>query len=345
MRRAKKQKQAYSRLIRSNEPLAPWERLPVHELPEVQRQREREYKRRASLVKRIGESALVGYSLVPHLVFGYMSGIKDKAKRVEEAKKFARTGRGNEFAHLSVGRLIKIKEKRDKAWQAAGEKAEARFRGRHPNVAIREAELHKKWEEKEAERKRSDIFWGAVRKSSWAMEFFEKRMAYSFSKSIPTRSEGFHGNYQDLARSALEEALTRQKEDGSIPLMGINVERERFASHNEAGDSLAEIRQSEKSYVDGASTALWKLGFVEFDQESDLRYGKGRFNDDITWRRGENGRGVTASIAFDQDNELHQMLAPDIDTSLNPQIEATIHKGDMSLSVVKAATPSVMVPV
>lgn len=324
MRENKKQKQAYGELIRSTKPLTPGERLPVYELPEVQRQERKEFKRMAPLFKRVGEVALLGLAKLDFSIWGYISGLpkNDPESMKKAGDEYARTGRGNYAAYLATSRMPRIVERRSERRKKASDKAVSKFREAHPNVTIREAELHKDWKKGEAARRHSTLFSKIVNKSNYAVEYFSRKRAYSFSKAIPTRGEGFDGSYQELAKSALSDALNHQREDGKIPLLGMGAEKMRFAAHEAAGDSPREIWQSEKSYVEGASTALWKLGFVEFDSEDSLRYGKGRFNPDIEWGKPEDSHpGFTASLAFDPDNELHQMLAPDRAALSNPRIE------------------------
>lgn len=314
-----------------------------------------EFRRRVPLVKRLGETATRMMLAPSSGVWGYISGIpKDNPEAMKKAAvEYSKTGAGNYAAYLAVGKS-RLQETNDKHREAARAKAVADFREAHPNIALSETDRHKKWEEQEATRKYSNTFSRIVRKSDYAIEYFSKGSAYSFAKSIPRRStgthEGFDGSYQELAKSTLGDALKHQKEDGTIPLLGIEAEKMRFAAHEHAGDSLREITRAETSYVEGASTALWQLGFVEFDNEHDVKYGKGQFNPSIEWGQTENQQGTTASIAFNPNNELHQMLVTDASTFTNPRIEVDVFNGSdprsagrMDLRVVEAAEPTVAI--
>ena len=293
---------------------------------------------------------MLGLTQAESGIWGHVSGVpkNDPEAMRKASENYARTGRGNYAAYLASG-PSRIKEKRAEHRKVARDKAVAQFREQQPNIALREAELRTKWQEAEAKRRRQKIFSSTVSKSNYAIEYFQKHSASSFAKSIPRRSldhkpnTGFDGSYLELAKSTLNDALTHQQGDGTISLLGAGIERERFAAQDAAGAKLQEISQSEDSYVGGVSTALWKLGFVEFNSEDQIRYGNGSFNPDIEW--GEHNQ--TASLALDPDNELHQMLIPENSSFSNPRIEVDMasYRGDsrqepsMSLRVVEAAAP------
>ena len=156
------------------------------------------------------------------------------------------------------------------------------------------------------------------------VDYFRSKNAYSFMKSIPRRPSsegqpGFIGNYSELAKHTLASALTHTSKDGTVPLLGANLQRARLADHGKQGQSIRAASNAETHYADGVSTALWQLGFIQIEKETDVPYSRGRFNPSIEW---ENGDGsVKARLPYDPTNELHQMLVPAEGASAHQMIE------------------------
>lgn len=330
--------------MRSREPIAPGGTLPVSELPSVQRQERREYRKRAPLLKRIGHTALENLAGVVTIATNPQTFFKSP----EAIKESAKTGKGLNFLGRAAARkwVIKAENRQEelrKHRRAARNTAVTDFRDKYPNVALQEADLQKEWQRQENVRLRKKIFTDISRRSSFATEYFQRRSAYSFSKSLPRRTsygteKGFEGNYADLARDTLQSALTYRKKDGSIPLLGRDITTERFK--DKESSRPVNLRQSEEAYVEGVSTAMWQLGFVQFENERQINYGSGTFNPDITWERSPDGVSTTASLAFDPENELHQMIMPEGSNFSNPQVQVEISGGNMDLRVAEAAVPT-----
>ena len=346
LRQKQKQQKAYSELIRSGESLAPWEKLPVRELPDVQREQRKEFRARMPLIKRVGETALYGIAKVDSAVWGYISGIsKNNSESMKKAsEEYERTGRGNYAAYLATNSLTKIVERRRKHWKSAGEKAETKFREEHPNVALHEAELREKWKGEQAEKARRRASVAINDKSKWIVDYFRDGRIGSFSKAIPRRpnregAPGFTGDYIEYAKDTMGSALERREEDGSIPLLGRKLQKERMAQREQQGQSISQAISAEKDYADGVGVALWQLGFVEFEDEKKMRQGQGRLNPDTQWGETADHSGVTARIPFNPENELHQMMMPEGGDLSNPMIEVEMnqpqesHKGGLYMNL------------
>jgi hypothetical protein len=337
MEKGKKQKQAYGKLMSSAQPALPeGKTLPVHELPAVRKRERKEYRKRAPMLRRLGGSALDTMAGVTMIA----SNPQMYGRSTEANRESMRTGKGlSRLGRLAARRWVRSGEKRDKQRGEAREVTVAKFREEHPNVALQEADLHKKWEREEAERQREEAFSSVVTRSRNATEYFRRRIGSSFSKYIPGRETGFNGSYLDLAKTTMGNALTHQRKDGAIPLLGYGIEKERFEAKEAAGTPLSDIKGSD---VGGASTALWKLGFVELEERM-VRYAGGKFNPDIEWGQTEDRSGVTADLAFDPENELHRMLVPESSEFSNPRIQVEMSNDTdtpyMDLRVVEAVAP------
>lgn len=95
--------------------------------------------------------------------------------------------------------------------------------------------------------------------------------------------------------------------------------KEQASGYRDASFKISDAYRDGREYVQGVDTALWKLGFVEFDSESDVHVGRGRFNPDVQWN--QNPDNLTAQLAFNPENELHQMLVSQAGEFANPMIE------------------------
>lgn len=212
------------------------------------------------------------------------------------------------------------------------------------------------------------------RNASSATEYFVKSNTYSFSKALPRRPQ-FQGSYDELAKSSVEFAAKNRQEDGSIALLSSNtltgIVKERLPLspddvHRDGPqvtyrrivptgyeESTANTSQSFRNneqelfqelqggydYTAGVATSLWKMGFVEFDSEKDIVSGDGhRMNPDIGWSRGEDGT-TFASIPYNPENELHQIIAGDPIDTADARIQLAIndknrYAPEMSVSLV-----------
>lgn len=235
--------------------------------------------------------------------------LHEKSKRLE--RDF--TEKRGEGHLVSAARAYKAdradqKHKVQTERQKAANEAVSKYRTEHPEIAERERKEAETATQHEAMLRLSD-------KQDWIVECFQNgRDVGSFSKSIPRRpsyegERGFTGDYTELAKTSLTSALAHKSEDGTIPLLGGSLQREHLAELKEQGHSVYAASKAEVEYTDGVSTALWQLGFVQFDDEKHIPYGRGHYNPDIEWEQSENS--VTARIPFDATNELHQMLAPE----------------------------------
>jgi len=202
----------------------------------------------------------------------------------------------------------------------AADEGVLKYREAHPEIAERERK-----EQLEQFRHETRVNLGF--KLDYSVEYFRDRNAYSFLKSIPRRPSyegqpGFTGDYAKLAKSSLTSAMTYRQKDGSIPLLGGRLEQKRLADLEENGKSVSAIRQHESRYIDGVSTALWQLGFVQVDKEEDIPYSRGNFNPNIEWEESQDA--VKARLPFDPNNELHAMLVSDDSTASERMIELTM---------------------
>lgn len=144
----------------------------------------------------------------------------------------------------------------------------------------------------------------------YILQYFPESI-YSFAKLIPREGDpGFNGNYKELAKKTLESALTFRDENDSIPLLGAELERRRLQSDLDRGMPIPEAIDHERTYIDGVSTLLWKLGYVLFKNERDVAMGRGEYNPILKIVRDADSDRL--QIPFDPKNELHHMLAPDV---------------------------------
>jgi len=268
--RNKNRKQAYHELLRSDDAT-----LDVGALPEVMRDQRREYRRSTPFLKRLGNTAARGIEMT------YIVGTNPHVLVPKLREKIGL----NAFGRVELGGPgggAPFEKELDKQRQKAGEKARKRFRKSHPNIAQVEAENFKKAQKSEIEsRVRS--------RTGWITEYFRPGKQSSLSKAVPARRSAQNPNgleskdYDELARTSLEDALRHRHENGSIPLLGRDIAEERMKEKERALTPYTEIHQTEDTYVDGIATALWKLGFLEFENEGKIDYADGKFNPDITW--------------------------------------------------------------
>lgn len=335
----KKQKVTHQDLINTPE-LRGSEKLRVFQLEELQKQARAEFKKRdISLVKRIGHTALDGIAATHLFVSnpkvakkafedsfnGFHGSPAETSKPTHEKVKLNRLG--GFAARLSLNRLDKRYEreaKRNEKWQESHEKVEADYRKSNPDIGEREAVLHDEARQRAYEDQRGRTVFDAYSRNKYVMGYFAEGNTYSFSKSIPRRKDrfdkpGFDGSYLDLAKNTLKDALSHKKEDGSVPLLGIETSRQRVAEQENAGTSLGQINADSREHVQGVSAALWQMGFVEFKEERLIDYGKGNFNEDIQWAKDNDS--LTAQLPYDPGNELHGMLMPEESGFANPMIE------------------------
>jgi hypothetical protein len=211
--------------------------------------------------------------------------------------------------------------------------------------------------------------------ASFATEYFLKHNAYSFSKALPRRP-GFEGSYDELAKSSIELAAKNRQEGGSIALFSPNILQgivkdklplspddarrngpqviySRIGSQgyeNQSVNTSLSFRNNDQrlfqeiqgnhDYTGGVATSLWKMGFINFESEESINYGKGEFNPNIEWSRGEDGT-TFASIAYDPDNELHQIICGEQADPSNARIQLAINDSqryappEMSVSLVE----------
>jgi len=163
-----------------------------------------------------------------------------------------------------------------------------------------------------------------------------------FSKSVPGRAVDRHtgsigypfdGDYLSQATSTLQTATDNfTKPDGSIRLLDRSHWQETIEG---AGfQSPAEVQAVERNasdYISGVGTLLWQLGFVEYDNETDIPMAQGKFNPNIEWGRDEDN--IIYSLPFDSANPLHQTLAGGSAPGHSVQIVMPIepHHTDLSL--------------
>ncbi|MBC7546292.1 hypothetical protein H7171_00930 [Candidatus Saccharibacteria bacterium] len=223
---------------------------------------------------------------------------------------------------ISMARAYKLgsaeEKRRGKDERAnVADQAVLKYREEHPEVAIRELK------EQEA-LLRNNALVSLESKRDYAINYFQNKSVYSFSKAIPRRPHyegepGFSGDYAELAKATVSSALAYKAKDGTIPLMGSRLEQIRLTKGREQYQSMYTACKAEDHYSDGVSTTLWQLGFVQFEKESDIPYGRGNYNPAIEWEEAE--KCVKARIAFDPTNELHQLLASNEDAGANRMIE------------------------
>jgi hypothetical protein len=80
------------------------------------------------------------------------------------------------------------------------------------------------------------------------------------------------------------------------------------------------------------------MGFVNYQNESDVAYGNGAFDPEVIWEQGRNGT-TYASLAYDPENVLHRIVAGDHLNPTSGRIQLAIggydrHASDMSVSLV-----------
>lgn len=133
---------------------------------------------------------------------------------------------------------------------------------------------------------------------------------YSVAKYIPRRSdtqreEAFTGDYADLASDTLRLAAENRDSDGVIVLLG-GTQSRLLQPEPSSVDDVHNSWNDAKDYNEGVTTLLWQAGFMRFENEKDVAYGKGAFAADIE----DDGEFVRASIAYNPANQLHRMIAP-----------------------------------
>lgn len=346
--RKNKEKQAYHMLLRTDEALDPYQSLPVHELPEVKRQAKAEYRKKNPLYRRLGRAALdnaAGVTLI-------LTNPRMFVQTAEQNKALAHKGRSAAARRFSKAYHRSEEDARLRRETRANAVAQAREK--HPNIAIREDELRAKWRQEQAEKYRRKVLHDTAARTRRTIDYFQSHNASSLISTIPRRGSedgrqaGFDGDYQRLAVTALSDAMARKQADGTIPLLGLSAERQRIGAQEAAGASAKSIAQSESSYLEGASTALWKLGFIDMSDERQIASASGKFNPDIEWGRSDSPHAVTASLAFDPTNELHSMLLPEGAAFASPRIELEMASDPhdprlqpyMNVRVVEAAAPA-----
>ena len=242
--------------------------------------------------------------------------------------------------------------RRQKQFEAEKQVAWSKYLDENPEVKkrlIAEQEQRDKQFEIGSQSKRYSEMQG---NASFATEYFVKRSAYSFSKAIPRRPD-FQGSYDELAKSSVEHAAKNRQADDSISLLNRDllfemVEKKMPLSpdgvkrdgpvvfdgenHNTSQDFYNNDRQlfddirERCDYVGGVATSLWKMGFVEFNSETDIAGGGNRpgrrMNETIEW--GQDQDTILASLAYDPENELHRIIAGDHVDSSDAKIQLAI---------------------
>ncbi|HVA10964.1 MAG TPA: hypothetical protein VNG32_02235 [Candidatus Dormibacteraeota bacterium] len=331
--------------------------LPVERLSKVRRLHRAEFrKQRPNVMKRVGHAALDSVAVTALVTAnagqfaraykaGYkdtFSGNKDAGKAyTEQANKHAEQARrsprklrriGNFVTDVAMGRLSKRRERlaqEDKLWMSTHSEAADIYREKNPDVAQHEAKLQQQKLEFEDNMARGRTMLDPIREGQRTSKHFKARNVASFSDGIPRQGQEywggykFEGDYGDLAKAVLTTAITKRQTDGSVPLLGDAVQRQRFLEREADGKSLADIRVSEGLYSGGAATALWQLGFVKFESAEDIPYGRGEFNPDISWTNTPENTTI-AQIPLDPENELHQLLMPTTGNYSSPMLEVEI---------------------
>jgi hypothetical protein len=182
------------------------------------------------------------------------------------------------------------------------------------------------------------------RKSQDTVNKLNKRNLESFIGTLPRPKEMEKSgmNYDDLAISTVKKAMTYRQRGGSINLLDntvLNNEVDRVLPlsphsyyentdyklhYNESGGvainrefrinsfEASENHKSKLDYSGGVGVALWKMGLVDIPEDRLINYGHYKPNPEVQWERNvlEDGQQVTyASIPFNPENELHQMVA------------------------------------
>lgn len=305
--------------------------LPVGHLPEVRKIARAEYKKEQPIIKRLGRFAVDSIATLALVTSNPQLYLRSKEQNEQSFK----TGQGINFiGRIAASRLNKMFKRgieQTERKQVVHERAVAKYREQHPEIAEHEAKLQNELQKKHDKEYKRNTLNELLANSEYVIDSFGGNKAsfggnkaYYFSSCIPRRPEfdhspGFTGDYATLAKQTLSSAMTYKTEDGIIPLLGFNLEQERLANHYKENQSLAVIREHETRYVKGVSTALWQLGFVQFKNEKDISYRNGNFNPSIKWEKTYDD--VTARIPFDPDNELHQMLAPNQNTNARSMLE------------------------
>ena len=341
-------------------------RLPIHQLPEVQKNYRQEFKKASpKLRSRIGnvalDAAVVTSWVATHPVtFGRDLKAANREYWGKPAEPETRIAKRRNRAASFIGRItermvdVRMNERdqrkaaRKVLTQEKWQQAQQDYREAHPEVDAHEKALQKaKFAMEQAGARAS---WSSMPKSraSFAQERFANRNGSSFSHAIPRldskNRDGtkFDNNYMALAERSLADAIFHKSDAGTIPLWGREILSQRLASKEANGMDLVTAANSEATYVDGVSTALWKLGFVNFENDKAISSGGGTVNEDIVWGKTvENAQ--TAELTFDPDNELHRMLMPDTTTFSNPVLRIEMNPASermnqyMNLSVTEAS--------
>ncbi len=253
------------------------------------------------------------------------------------AKRQANRGPVEAWASNKIGKIDRKRQEkhllRQKQFEAEKQVAWNKYLDENPEVEkqlIAEQEQRDKQFEVNARYESYNQMQGSA---SFATEHFVNRNSYSFSKALPRRPQ-FEGSYDELAKSSVERAAKNRQEDGSITLFSPNslasvvkerlsispdtAERDgpavydgetRYTSQNfyNRNRELRQEVQDRYDYTGGVATSLWKMGFVEFESEESIPYGRGEFNPDIEWSRDEDGT-TFASLAYNPENELHRII-------------------------------------
>lgn len=306
--------------------------LPVGQLPEVRKAARAEYKKeQPRLLRRLGGLAVDGVAAVTLVA----SNPQLYLRSTEQNDRSFKTGEGINFiGRIAAGRLNKMfkrGEERPKRRQAAHERAVANYREQHPEISEHEAKLRSELQKQQEEQYKRSTPYEVLKRGKYTIDYFGDRNVSSFSKAIPRQplregQPGFTGDYTELAKQTLTSAITHKTEDGTIPLLGLKLEQERLEDRYDQGQSLTAARKTETEYVEGVSTTLWQLGFVQFKDERSVTYGNGNFNPAIEWEKTHDT--VIARIPFDASNELHQILAPDQSVGATPMIELEMSAPD-----------------
>ena len=245
---------------------------------------------------------------------------RHSSKRAAQLHEKSRRLEDNFYDKRGAGRLVgaardykewrKDKERRvQEERRHAADEAASRYRAKFPEIAERERKEHEA-------NILHDVSRSLRNRRDYIIDYFPSYI-YSFAKAIPRRpsrtgERGFTGDYHEFAKSALESALTYKMEDGTVPLLGAMLEQKRLDDDQKQGQSVYEAGRTETNYIDGISTALWQLGFVQVEKESDVAaYNRGKYNPDLQLEKTSDS--VIVRIPFDAENDLHRMLVDEGD--------------------------------
>jgi hypothetical protein len=209
--------------------------------------------------------------------------------------------------------------------------------------------------------------------SRYASEAFSTGNIYSISKAIPCRppNEGtgtaFEGSYEKLAITSLSRAAETRNEDGSIDLLGRET-LARIVTEDSTKEIMSPVftadqlydrslinfgtgleivtpkeRIGHNDYTGGIATSLWKMGFINYASEDDIPYSRGMVPESVAVE--DTDRNIThVRVAYDPNNELHNIVAGDAIEVIGSDIQLTIDKTNgqhnMSVSLVRAMAES-----